>query len=136
MIKQIALVFVGGGVGSIARFGISMFLAPASADEFRDAPPFPMGTLIANLVGCFLIGIAWALLIDPPGQDGSHLDLRLLIITGILGGFTTFSTFSYETIGLLTHGRPGSAIMYVIASCLGGIFLAWAGHTAIGWTQG
>jgi fluoride exporter len=112
---DIALVFAGGGAGAVARFmlgiGMTKWLGLA----------FPWGTLAANVIGSFLIG-ALAMLLP---QDGPY---RLLLITGLLGGFTTFSAFSLETIQLAQRGEAALAAAYVVASVafsLGAAALGW-----------
>ncbi|MDR2804032.1 MAG: fluoride efflux transporter CrcB [Dysgonamonadaceae bacterium] len=107
MIKQLLLVGVGGGIGSVLRF-LASWLTVKSGNV-----AFPMATLTVNLVGCLLIGLftGWAM-------KHSCLDanLRLLLITGFCGGFTTFSAFSLENIQLFQAGQYVSLVLYVLAS--------------------
>jgi CrcB protein len=79
----------------------------------------PAGTLAVNISGCFCIGLL-ARMVD-------HDMLRLALITGFLGGFTTFSAFSLETLQLLRNGLISTAVFYVGASNVGGVLAAWAG---------
>jgi fluoride exporter len=80
---------------------------------------FPIGTLTINVLGCFFIGLASKIV---TGEL-----LRLALITGFLGGFTTFSAFSMETFQLLRNGMVSTAVWYITASNVGGIAAAWAG---------
>lgn len=110
------LVFVGSGIGGMARHGVGL----AALKWF--GPNFPVGTLAINIVGSFLIGIVaeyWAI------KSGLPQPLRLFLTTGIIGGFTTFSTFSLETALLWERGQPWLAAGYVAASLvlsLGALF--------------
>jgi CrcB protein len=80
---------------------------------------FPAGTLAVNLLGCFAIGLFAKIVTDEAA--------RLTLMTGFLGGFTTFSAFSLETMQLFRNGLISTAVMYVTASNLGGVLAAWAG---------
>lgn len=104
----------------MARYGVANLLLVASAQR-----SFPLGTLGANLLGCLLIGAVSAMLIGAGSQTG----LRLFFVAGLLGGFTTFSSFSLETLDLLRSGRLWVAVFYVAVSVLGGLLL-----TLLGWT--
>lgn len=103
---------IGAAFGAWMRWGLGLWLNPA-------LPELPLGTLSANLIGGYLIGLSVAFFTQYPGLSP---EWRLLIITGFLGGLTTFSTFSAETVTLLMRGQYvwGSAI---IASHLGGSLL-------------
>jgi CrcB protein len=100
---------IGAACGAWLRWGLGLWLNPA-------LPELPLGTLAANLVGGYLIGLAMAFFLQHPGLSP---EWRLLIITGFLGGLTTFSTFSAETVTLLLRGQYvwGTGI---IAAHLGG----------------
>lgn len=107
------LIFVGGGLGSLCRYGL------ASVVQSRAHLTFPIGTLVVNVLGCVIIGIVARQLMNMQTDAMA----RAAIITGFCGGFTTFSTFSYETVGLITGGEWGKASLYVGASviaCLAG----------------
>ncbi len=110
-------VAVGGGIGALLRYFV------ANAGQTLRISEFPLGTLIVNIVGCALIGLITALLIGPLMQHREFL--RLFLIVGILGGFTTFSTFALDTFELLEDGRVQQAILYVLLSNVLGIFVAW-----------
>lgn len=113
-------VFVGAGFGACARWGLNETLN-------HWLPPLPLGTLVANLVGGYLVGVAIALLAWR--SDFSPL-WRLFCITGVLGGLTTFSTFSAEVVLSLERGQLGWALATAAAHLLGSLAL-----TALGlWT--
>lgn len=106
---QILLVFLGGGLGAIARYGVSIGLGRLTGAGF----PWP--TLLVNVAGSFAMGlvVAWFALRGEGGQD-----MRLFLTTGVLGGFTTFSAFSLETMLLYERGAVGFALAYVLASVI------------------
>lgn len=116
--SQILAVALGGAAGALARHGVSTAVAAAFG------PRFPLGTLVVNVAGSFAMGWLFALF-----SERAHVppELRLLLMTGLLGAFTTFSTFSVETLALLQAGRwlAGAANMVLsVALCLAA---AWAG---------
>jgi CrcB protein len=122
-LTQIGCVAVGGAMGAVSRFVLSELLK-------RLAPPaFPWGTLTVNLLGCFLIGLAFHL---ATASRVPHA-VSFLLITGFLGAFTTFSTFSLETTELLQDGMTARAGLYVFGSNLLGVGLCLAGLTAGHW---
>jgi len=108
------LVFLGGGIGAALRHGVNVL----SAHLF--GVTFPWGTLIVNVVGSFLIGVLAAWFAFKDGNVTQHV--RLFLVTGILGGFTTFSAFSLDFALLFERGEVGQGVAYVIASV--GISLA------------
>ena len=95
----------GGAVGSVARYLVTVAMTATTT-------AFPYATLVVNVVGAFLIGL-FARLFATPDHDPV---LRLALTTGLCGGFTTFSTFSAETITLVQQGRAGRAAVYVLLS--------------------
>ena len=104
-------VMVAGGLGSGARYLVGQWAGPALGASF------PFGTLIVNLVGCFLLGAVVQL-----SATGSWSpELRTAIAAGFLGGFTTYSSFNQETIALLTGGAAGVAATYVAVTIAGGL---------------
>lgn len=111
---NLLLVALGGAMGSAARYGVGL----AAARVFGAA--FPWGTLIVNVVGGFAMG-ALAARMGPSTEN-----LRLLLGVGVLGGFTTFSAFSLDTLRLMER-EPGSALLYVLASLILSIGACWAG---------
>jgi CrcB protein len=113
---QVLLVAMGGAVGSLARYGVGV----AAARLFGLA--FPWGTLIVNIAGGFAMG--WLGARVGPAQE----NVRLLLGVGVLGGFTTFSAFSLETVRLMQH-QPGQAMLYVAASLILSVGACWLGLT-------
>lgn len=110
------LVFLGGGLGAALRHGVN--LATASLLGGR----FPYATLFANVSGSFVMGVLIAYFAF---KDGGGQHWKLFLTTGVLGGYTTFSTFSLETALLYERGELGLAAIYVIASvvlAIGGLF--------------
>lgn len=108
MINVLA-VAIGGAVGSVLRYGVARALASAS---------YPWATQSVNVLGSFLIGLAFVLLAH---RYGSHHPAYQLVIVGLLGGFTTYSSFSMDALRLLEQGRTGTALAYVastVALCL------------------
>ena len=110
-------VAIGGGIGAMLRYLIANLGQSITFSEF------PLGTLIVNISGCALIGFVMALLIGPLSHHRELL--RLFLIVGILGGFTTFSTFALDTFELFEDGRVRQAISYVVLSNVIGILAAW-----------
>jgi CrcB protein len=113
-VKALALVALGGAIGSVLRVALAgaMFRAAGAS--------FPWGTLVVNVVGSLLIGVAAGRL---PDRGAAWA----LIVPGLLGGFTTFSAFSLETLNLLRTGRPAAAILYALAAVTTGVAAAAAG---------
>ena len=117
MLKILA-VMTGGSIGAACRY--LLFLAV----QRSTGPAFPTGTLAVNLLGSFLIGLLWSFF------EGSRLtnEVRLLIFTGFLGGFTTFSTFARETTQLFKLVEWKTALVYVGISNIFGVALVLAGY--------
>lgn len=101
------LVFIGGGIGSVLRFGISELLKPY-------ATTFPLATFIANILSCFLLGIAMGLF----STQNISSQQKLFIITGICGGFSTFSTFTNENIILFQTEDIFLAVLNILLSLI------------------
>lgn len=110
------LIGAGGFVGAICRFGIA-----AASRHFWETS-FPIGTLIANVIGCFLIG-----LLIGSGQDEANRNLKLLFGVGFLGALTTFSTFGAESIGHVNDQNHGIAISNVVLNVSVGLAAVVAG---------
>jgi CrcB protein len=108
---------LGGALGSVFRFAISKYIHSLISTIF------PAGTLLVNLSGCLLIGYLWGINSVKPFEQ--HLSSFLFI--GILGGFTTFSTFSVETLQLIREGAIRFSLLYIAASCIGGLLMAYWG---------
>lgn len=114
-----AIAAVGGGaaIGAWARWGLSLLLNPLF-------PTVPLGTLAANLIGGFLMGVCMALISH---YEAMSPELRLLLTTGFLGGLTTFSTFSAEATTLLSRGQLGWGAALIAAHVVGSIACTFAG---------
>jgi len=110
MLKYYLLVFTGGGIGASARYWLS-----EAVYRFLSAD-FPYGNLVVNITGCFAIGLLMTLMEDRFLSDPG---LRIFLSIGILGGFTTFSSFSYETIALLRDTEILLASVNILASVFG-----------------
>lgn len=110
--RLLLLIGAGGFLGSISRYLVQQ----AALRQWPAA--FPWGTLIVNMVGCFLVGIVYAWV--ERGQL-PHAEWRLFLATGFCGGFTTFSAFSHEAISLLREGQPIHFGIYVTASVVLGL---------------
>ena len=104
------LVFLGAGIGGVLRHGVNLA-------ALRLGPSFPWGTLAINVVGSILMG----LLVGWFAARGESMPARLFLATGVLGGFTTFSTFSLEAYGLIETGEIGAAMAYLLGSVVAGI---------------
>jgi|SRR5690242_7507146 len=116
------IVFLGGGLGAAARHGVNSL----SAQLF--GLRYPVGTFLINILGSLLIGVLAELFAL---RTHSPAGMRLFLVTGILGGFTTFSAFSLETGLLIERGEPGIALAYAGASVACGVVAMFAGMYAI-----
>lgn len=116
-----ALVGSGGFIGAVFRYGLSGFVQRNAA-----LSTFPYGTLAVNLVGCLLIGIAVGL-VDSRQMFGP--EFRLFALIGLLGGFTTYSTFGYETFALLRDADYMRAMGNVTVHVVLGLVLVWLGYS-------
>jgi CrcB protein len=117
-VLKLILIGLGGGVGAVLRYLISGW-----GQTFSDGT-FPLGTIGVNILGCGLIGFlgaAWA------GPFAVREEYRLALMVGVLGGFTTFSSFGLETFSLLREGQRAAAIANVLASNLFGLLAVWVG---------
>jgi len=110
--RELLLAGAGGFLGAAARYGLSVAMKPWTAT-------FPWHTLAINLAGCFLIGLLMPVV-------GHRPFWFVFVVPGVLGGFTTFSAFGYETLTLAQGGKPVLAGIYVAASVLAGLGAVWA----------
>ena len=125
MLMTTMWVALGGALGSVCRFWLGMTVAE------RLEEVFPWGTLTVNVLGSFIIGFT-AVLTGPDGRLYVPTDARIFVIAGFCGGFTTFSTFSLQTLTLLRDGdmtRAGLNIVVSVAACL---LSVWLGAVAAG----
>lgn len=118
MLKIIVAIGTGGFIGSVGRFYLSRYFQTLAGSSF------PLGTFMANVVGCFLIGLFYGLFMKYTELSPTW---RLFLTTGFCGGFTTFSTFSYENIALLRDGQYVFFFSYTGASLLIGLAFTFLG---------
>ncbi|HEY4308239.1 MAG TPA: fluoride efflux transporter CrcB [Pirellulales bacterium] len=117
----------GGAFGSLARYWMQGTVYSLTGWAF------PLGTVSVNLLGCLLIGILYAMFSGPfPVRD----EIRLGLIVGVLGGFTTFSAFSLETFLMAQEGKMALALLNVVLSCVLGLVAVWCGFRLAGYYFG
>jgi CrcB protein len=121
MSSQYLYVALGGALGSLARF----WLSGVTARHFGET--FPWGTLLVNVTGSFAIGF-FATLTSPEGRWFVGPGVRNLFMAGMLGGYTTFSSFSLQTLNLAENGEYGRAVGNAVASLAGCLVAVWLGH--------
>jgi fluoride exporter len=113
-----ALVMLGGAFGAVSRFAVGTLVARFYSSVF------PLGTFLINITGSFLIGLLMMIFLQRPAIPANW---RLFLVTGILGGYTTFSSFEWETLVAIRGGANLIAIGYVLLSVLAGLAAAWLG---------
>ncbi len=118
MLKLFSLVFVGGGIGSVARFGIARLISLFAI------PVIPLATFSVNIIGSLLIGLFWGI----PSISEKNSWIHLLAI-GFCGGFTTFSSFSWENLNLLKQGNIFLFFVYVLSSVFLCLLATWGGYS-------
>jgi CrcB protein len=109
---------LGGALGSVLRFAAVSYITPLFNARF------PVGTFAVNLLGSFLIGVAYVALVE---KTTLPVEWRLFFMTGVLGGFTTFSAFSLEMLQLGQQGHWLNALFYAASSVIAGLFMAYLG---------
>ena len=117
MLKSILVISLGAAVGAVMRWALGLKLNSL-------VPELPPGTLVANLIGAYVIGVAVAYFATAPSIP---VEWRLLIVTGFCGGLTTFSTFSVEVVTLLQEGRPGLAGGAIAVHVIGSVTMTLLG---------
>lgn len=115
--RSLVAVAVGGMLGCLMRWGLALLLN-------RFFPTVPPGTLAANLIGCYVIGVALAVFTANPALP---VEWRLFVTTGFCGGLTTFSTFSAEVVGLMQGGRLAWALGAITVHLAGSLLMTFAG---------
>ncbi len=114
---KLCYIAIGGATGAVARWAISGWVARVSGGAF------PWGTVTVNLAGSFLLGLLACVFYHTPALPAARAGLMI----GLLGAFTTFSTFSVDTLRMLEQGQARSAVLYSLGSVVAGLLLAWAG---------
>ncbi|MPZ20010.1 MAG: fluoride efflux transporter CrcB [Luteitalea sp.] len=114
------LIAVGGALGAAGRYALAGFVMNCVA------PFFPWGTFVVNLLGCFLFGVTFGLAEERFVLGPST---RVFLLIGLLGGFTTFSSFSFESLQLLRDGEMGRAAFNAVGQVVGGVAALWLGLT-------
>jgi len=118
--SKLFLIGFAGFIGTVSRYWMSGAIAK------RYGETFPMGTLVVNLLGCFLVGLLFYLLEE---RFLVNQAVRSAILIGLLGGYTTFSSFGLQTFTLIQDGEFGFAVLNIAASNVIGLLLVWAGYT-------
>ena len=117
MLKEIIVVFIGGGIGSILRFLFNKI-------EIVSENNFPYSTFISNFLGCFILGLVLGYFIK---SENPNSVMFVFLTVGLCGGFTTFSSFSYENLQLLQNGEILTFLIYLLGSLMAGIISVYVG---------
>lgn len=116
---------VGGAAGSVLRYAL------AGVVQNWSGGTFPLGTMVVNLIGCLVMGFLGYVLTE---YWLIREEYRLALLFGLLGGFTTFSTFGWDALRMASDGETARAILYITVSNVGGLFGVWAGYRlAVRW---
>jgi CrcB protein len=116
--EKFVFIGLGGFFGSIARYGLTSLV------QTKSESLFPYGTMLVNIIGCFIIGLLMTLFQE---RIVVSQNIRLFLIIGILGGFTTFSSFSYDTFAMMKSGNFLDAGLNASVSLFGCLIATWAG---------
>ena len=122
MFLNVAAIFIGGGIGALLRYFISI-----GAKHLFALPM--LGTFSANIIGCFIIGLLFGIAINK--TDSLPQLLRLFLVVGILGSLTTFSTLNLEVFDFLRSGKFGLGILYMSISCIVGLYFTYLGYQSL-----
>lgn len=114
---NIIYVFLGGGLGSVCRYLIGQYFTTSDSS-------FPIGTFVANFLACLILGV----LLGYQMKDDFNQNLSLLFVTGFCGGFSTFSTFSSESLKLFQSNQAGVALFYIGGSIIMGLIAVYLGY--------
>ena len=117
--NALLLVGIGGFIGSVARHQLGLVVL-----QFGAPPRFPWATFAVNVLGCLVVGLLAGVVAR---SDALGAEARLFLFTGVLGGFTTYSTFGLEAVQLMRRGDWGVAMAYVVASIVLGLAAVWIG---------
>lgn len=117
--KTLLAVGIGSFIGGVLRYVLSQYIT------FKSSSEFPFGTLTVNLLGCLLIGIVYGF----AAKEMIPSEWKVFLAVGILGGFTTFSAFSYEAFEMLKENNIVNAAIYVSTSCLAGVAATFIGFS-------
>ena len=116
---EVLLVAVGGAAGALARYGV------AKGVQSWTSGSFPIGILVVNLSGAFLLGLVFTYLLE---RSSVSNEVRTMVTVGVLGSYTTFSTFSLDTLHLIQNDNWSLAVLNVAASVAGALLAVWAGQ--------
>ena len=126
-LRLVLMVAVGGALGSVGRYVVTL------AVQTRAGAGFPAGTLVVNVSGAFLLGLIMRYAVQ---SFAITPEMRLLLPTGLCGGYTTFSTFSYETARMTEDGEWRTALLYVLLSVVLSLTAMFLGFRAAQWVRG
>lgn len=119
---KIAMIGVAGAGGALSRYGITQLCAWIF--KGWPTPGWVWGTLAANVIGCLLFGLVWALTED---RWNGAVEIRYIVLVGFLGSFTTFSTFAFEGMGFAVNHRYGMVAIHLLSHMILGLFAVWLG---------
>lgn len=120
-VQKIVLLGLAGALGSLTRYGLAGLVQRATPGTF------PLGTFVVNVLGCLAFGFIWGVC---ENRISLHPDVRVVLLTGFMGAFTTFSTFTFESLGLMETGQWMAFALYAGGQLLLGLVLLWLGMGA------
>ncbi|MCE9563269.1 MAG: fluoride efflux transporter CrcB [Planctomycetes bacterium] len=129
-VHPVTLLAVGGGAGANARYWLGHWVAMWEMSRFDTRLEFPFATMFINVSGSFILGLLAGSFLNQPTP--SERNWYLLLGTGFCGGYTTFSTFSYETFKLMQDGKLGLALVYSLGSVVAGLVGVWLALKLVG----